>query len=60
VEGVRCLAAPVRDQDGTIIASIGISAPLARLDEERLDTSARQVGKSAEEISIILRNPAEV
>src|SRR5689334_1922935 len=28
-EGVRCLAAPIRDKDGSVIASIGISAPLA-------------------------------
>jgi IclR family acetate operon transcriptional repressor len=27
LDGVRCLAAPIRDRDGAVIASIGISAP---------------------------------
>ena len=32
-EGIRCVAAPIRDKDGVVIASIGISAPSARLPE---------------------------
>ena len=28
LEGLRCVAAPIRDQDGSVVASIGISAPL--------------------------------
>src|SRR6266567_405231 len=35
LEGVRCLAAPIRDRDGSVIASIGISAPAARFPAER-------------------------
>src|SRR5262249_51896814 len=35
LDGVRCLAAPIRDRDGAVIASIGISAPSARFPKER-------------------------
>jgi IclR family acetate operon transcriptional repressor len=54
VEGVRCLAAPVRDRDGVVIASIGISAPLARLPREREAAAARQVCEAAAEIRAVL------
>jgi IclR family acetate operon transcriptional repressor len=30
LEGVRCIAAPIRDKGGMVIASIGISAPSSR------------------------------
>jgi IclR family acetate operon transcriptional repressor len=53
-EEVRCLAAPIRDQDGKIVASIGISAPLTRFSEERCLKSAPQVSRIAEQISAIL------
>ena len=53
VEGVRCLAAPVRDKDGMIIASIGISAPVSRFPQERDASAARQVCDTAKELSII-------
>ena len=33
LEGVRCIAAPIRDRDGAVIASIGISAPAARFPQ---------------------------
>jgi IclR family acetate operon transcriptional repressor len=50
-EQVRCLAAPIRDGDGAIIASIGISAPVARLQGEQLEEAARQVAAVAREIT---------
>jgi DNA-binding IclR family transcriptional regulator len=53
VEGVRCLAAPVRDKDGIIIASIGISAPIGRFPSERDAAAARQVCDTARELSAI-------
>lgn len=52
---VRCLAAPIRDGDGTIIASIGISAPTARLLGEQLAEAARHVLAVAKEITDDLR-----
>jgi DNA-binding IclR family transcriptional regulator len=58
-EGVRCVAAPIRDRDGEVIASIGISAPLTRLPAERYQTSARQVSDVAKEISSVLSAEAQ-
>jgi DNA-binding IclR family transcriptional regulator len=57
-EGVRCLAAPIRDKDGSVVASIGISAPLARLPRERCLVSARQVADVANDISAMLSTEA--
>jgi DNA-binding IclR family transcriptional regulator len=34
LDGVRCIAAPIRDREGAVIASIGISAPSARFPHE--------------------------
>jgi len=51
MDGVRCLAAPIRDHEGGVIASIGISAPSSRfpreLDREygvKVTEVARQIG----------------
>jgi len=54
VEGVRCLAAPVRDRDGTVVASVGISAPIARFPHERDEWFGRQGCEVAGEISAVL------
>lgn len=35
-QGIRCVARPIYDQDGAIIAAIGISGPTVRLDDARL------------------------
>ena len=56
---IRCVAAPIRDRDGMIVASIGISAPIARLPQERYAAAARQVSAIAKEISGILSAAAE-
>jgi IclR family acetate operon transcriptional repressor len=50
MEGVRCLAAPIRDRDGAVIASIGISAPVARFPREREKDYAEQVTAVADQI----------
>jgi len=54
LDGVRCLAAPVRDRDGGVIASIGISAPVARFPREREKEYAEQVTAVAEQIQEML------
>jgi IclR family transcriptional regulator, acetate operon repressor len=54
LEEVRCLAAPIRDKDGVIVAAIGISAPVARLSPSRLPGSARHVTAAARQISEVL------
>ena len=56
LEGVRCVAAPVRAEDGQVIGAIGISAPLARFPESRYEISGKQVARVAEEISSLLNS----
>jgi IclR family acetate operon transcriptional repressor len=61
---VRCLAAPIRDNDGTVIASMGVSAPTARFPKESIPTIGRKVCEAANQVSAILsaerdpQNPA--
>jgi IclR family acetate operon transcriptional repressor len=50
-EGVRCLAAPIRDGSGRIVAAIGISAPIGRLPESRCSKVAQEVKRAAAQIS---------
>jgi DNA-binding IclR family transcriptional regulator len=57
-ESLRCVAAPVRDRDGSVIGSIGISAPAARMPEQVRGLRAEQVLKAAQEIHIALSAPA--
>jgi len=56
LEGVRCVAAPIRDAEGVIVGSIGISAPLARFPEEQYAAIAKEVCSTAEEIGNLLAN----
>ena len=51
-EGIRCVAAPVRNDRGGVIAAISISGPSVRMTEERIHNRLiRQVMKSALQIS---------
>jgi DNA-binding IclR family transcriptional regulator len=50
-EGVRCIAAPVRNHVGTVVASIAISAPAIRLSDARKAGVAELVKKHAEWLS---------
>jgi IclR family transcriptional regulator, acetate operon repressor len=59
VDGIRCVAAPIRDKDGTIVGSIGISAPVARFPEEHFSACGEQVAKVAQQISDLLGTPTE-
>ncbi len=54
VEEVRCVAAPIRDEDGAIVASIGISAPMTRFPISRYAATARRVSTAARTISASL------
>jgi IclR family acetate operon transcriptional repressor len=54
LDGVRCLAAPIRDRDGAVIASIGISAPAARFPREREREFAGMVVAVAAEIGELI------
>lgn len=54
VPEVRCLAAPIRDRDGQVIAAIGISAPIARLPKAREGVAVRHVKSIADAIGAAL------
>ena len=45
--GVRCLASPVTDMSGSIRASVGLSGPSSRLDDERMNKCAALVCATA-------------
>lgn len=45
--GLRCVAAPVRGADGTVVASLGLSGPAVRLTDETLHRLAAGVRAAA-------------
>lgn len=49
-DGVRCMAAPIRDSSGEVVASIGISAPVERLPEQRIKEISKMVIEAARTI----------
>jgi IclR family transcriptional regulator, acetate operon repressor len=57
-EGIRCVAAPIRDKDSAVIGSIGISAPCTRFPEQRYRICGDQTLKVAERISGVLASKA--
>jgi IclR family acetate operon transcriptional repressor len=54
LDEVACVAAPLRDRSGVVIASIGVSTPVARLSKGRDVVLARQVCQVAREIDTLL------
>jgi DNA-binding IclR family transcriptional regulator len=50
-EGVRCVAAPVRNHAGAVVAAISIAGPSIRVTRQRIGALAGQVMRAAEEIS---------
>jgi IclR family KDG regulon transcriptional repressor len=53
-DGVRCVAAPIRDYSGKVIAALSIAGPSMRITKERIPELARQVMQAAGEISASL------
>ena len=49
--GLRCVAAPVRDRSGEVIAAVSIAAPAHRLPRERVPEVARTVTLAGRELS---------
>jgi DNA-binding IclR family transcriptional regulator len=54
MQEVRCVAAPIRDPQGEIVASVGISSPVTRLDMKRIGRVAAAVVATARAISASL------
>ncbi len=50
-EGLRCIAAPVRDQSGSVVATLGVAGPRRRFEDERLEDLAGQVCAAAAQLS---------
>lgn len=50
LDEVRCVAAPIRDANGRIVASVGISAPTTRFPPKRFATGRTQVLAAADAI----------
>lgn len=52
--GLKCIAAPIFNHQGNVIASISCAAPKMRLDEERLPEVIERIKRAASEISTCL------
>lgn len=50
-EGVRCVAGPIRDYNGKVIASMSISGPVFRIDESNIPNIAKKVKEYCDCIS---------
>jgi len=48
---VRCIAAPIRDPERDIVASVGISSPVTRLNGRAIARAAAEVKRTADAIS---------
>lgn len=54
IEGLRCVAAPIRDRDGHVIASIGISAPSTRFPKSHYRPTSQLVTRYAKAVAAAL------
>ncbi|WP_251447926.1 IclR family transcriptional regulator [Vermiculatibacterium agrestimuris] len=57
--GARCVAAPIRDYTGRIVAGISVSGPLSRLPMTDIEKVAPLVVETAEDISKLLAYDAK-
>ncbi len=53
---IVCVAAPIRDHEGNVVAAISVSTPTFRLDEAKLNNNCSLVVEYANKISDILGN----
>ncbi len=49
--GINCVAAPIRNYTGQVVAAVSISGRITNLNNERLKTLAREVSAAAQRIS---------
>lgn len=50
-EGVRCLAVPVRDASGQVVASLSVSGPVTRLSDAQVDTVIPEIVECGAKLS---------
>lgn len=55
-EGLRCVAAPIRDHTEAVVASVGIAGPAARLEPAKLPMLIKHVKEAADAVSAALGN----
>jgi IclR family acetate operon transcriptional repressor len=53
-EGMRCVAAPIRDVFGETVAGLSVSGPVSRVTPERVPAFAREVIAAADAVSAAL------
>jgi len=58
-EGVRCIAAPVRDYTGAVTAALSVSWPLFRFNENKREFYIAEITESAQKISALLGYSAQ-
>ncbi|NNG38615.1 IclR family transcriptional regulator [Flexivirga sp. ID2601S] len=58
VEGVRCVGAPVLDDEGVARAAVVLQAPAVRMRKERIEELGPAVVATAREISHVIPDPA--
>lgn len=49
--GLRCVAAPIRDHSGQVVAAISVAAPVQRMSKKTVQTTVPSVVAAAENIS---------
>ncbi|AGB42406.1 transcriptional regulator [Halobacteroides halobius DSM 5150] len=49
--GIRCIAAPIFDYDGDVVAAVSVSGPTMRVTKERISELAKQVRETGLQIS---------
>jgi DNA-binding IclR family transcriptional regulator len=52
--GVRCVAAPVRNDAGEVVAAVGVAGPVSRLSKKALGAFMPHVIRTAQAISAAL------
>lgn len=55
--GLRCIAAPIRDYSGSVIASLSIAGPTMRITKQSIPTLAQHVMRTSNAISASLGAP---
>lgn len=57
IEGVRCIAAPIRDAFGRVIAAVSVAGPTLRITTRRIDSVCATVQETARAVSGALGSP---
>ena len=59
MDGIRCIAAPIRDASGAVVAALSLSSIPQYMDQARMDRLAPRVRDAARTVSVELGFPPE-